>query len=286
MGVPPWRQNFGGNMFVNDMLRSLIHRWYIVLAGLLATAGMVYGAYMVTPVTYQAQATVILLPPEKSVADGDNPYLYLGGLGQALNVLVISMNSAEAQKAMVGDQEGYGYALEQDATTTGPIINITAVAPEADATMALLDQVVAQVPKTLVGLQDQLEVQANAQIGIMTLAKDAEPEEENQKQLQLMAVAAGAGGVGTLLLAAAIDKLLARRSAKRMDGPTGGGKTPRRRRQGSKNETAPASDETEDDSQLPEPESVEMPDSSGTGSQRPIDASILQVRSLKAFNGF
>ncbi len=209
----------------------------------------------------------------------------LCGLGQALNVLVISMNSAESQKALVGEQEGYGYALEQDATTTGPIINITTVAPEADATMALLDQVVAQVPKTLVGLQDQLEVQANAQIGIMTLAKDAEPEEENKKQLQLMAVAAGAGGVGTLLLAAAVDKLLARRSAKRAN-DQGGDKTSRRRRSDKKKNPRLENDQTGDDSQLPGPATGEVPDGSDSDSPRSTDASILQVRSLKAFNGF
>ncbi|MFJ2617887.1 hypothetical protein [Glutamicibacter sp. NPDC087344] len=271
-------------MFVNDMLRSLIHRWYIVLAGILATAGMVYGAYVMTPVTYQAQATVILLPPEKSVAEGDNPYLYLGGLGQALNVLVISMNSAESQKELVGEQTGVGYALEQDTTTTGPIINITAVAPDSGTTMAILDQVVAQVPKTLVGLQDQLEVQANAQIGIMTLSKDAAPEEQNKKQLQLMAIAAGVGGVGTLLLAAAVDKLLTRRGAKRKNGPDDGHDLEKPNDEAKKKSRD--HDEPGGGSLLPEIDLSLLPESASSSVKRSTDSSILQVRNLKAFNGF
>ena len=85
-------------MVLSDMLRSLLRRWYIVVLGVILTVAGVYGAYTVTPVTYSATSTVVLLPPEKSVKDGDNPYLYLGGLGQALNVLVITMNSAASQE--------------------------------------------------------------------------------------------------------------------------------------------------------------------------------------------
>lgn len=202
-------------MIVSDLLKSLLRRWYIVLIGLGLTAGMVFFAYSITPVTYKASAVVVLLPPKKSVADGDNPYLYMGGLGQALNVLVITMNSANTQEAVLKERVGLGFALEQDTTTTGPIINITTVAPTNTDALDLLDQVVELIPQTLDGLQSQLEVPGNAKIGLMTLAQAHVADTENKRQLQLMAVSGAAGLVGTVLVVAAIDKLLAKRAGKR-----------------------------------------------------------------------
>ncbi|MGL3806242.1 hypothetical protein ACSYDW_09115 [Paeniglutamicibacter sp. R2-26] len=202
-------------MIVSDLLKSLLRRWYIVLVGLCVTAGMVFVAYSITPVTYKATATVVLLPPKKSVAEGDNPYLYMGGLGQALNVLVITMNSASTQAEVLNGRDGLGYALEQDTTTTGPIINITTAAPTNTEALDLLGQVVELVPQTLDGLQSQLEVPGNAKIGSMTLAQAHEADTENKRQLQLMAGAGAAGLIGTVLAVAAIDKLLVKRAGKR-----------------------------------------------------------------------
>lgn len=220
-------------MVLSDMLRSLLRRWYIVVLGVILTAAGVYGAYTVTPVTYSATSTVVLLPPEKSVKDGDNPYLYLGGLGQALNVLVITMNSAASQEQVIGSNPDQSFTLEQDATSTGPIIQISVAAPTDDQAIALVEKVTAQVPLALNALQDELKVPADAKIGTMTLAQSREAETENKRQLQLMAVAAGGGSVATVLFVAALDKFLAKRKFKnkrrksddKHDGPGSAGMT-------------------------------------------------------------
>lgn len=202
-------------MVLSDMLRSLLRRWYVVVLGLALTALGVYGAQALTPVNYSATSTVVLLPPEKSVEDGNNPYLYLGGLGQALNVLVISMNSEAKQTAIIGTDGTQEFTLEQDSTTTGPIIQIAVQAPTAGQALALVDKVTAQVPVTLNELQDELKVPKDAKIGTMTLAESQEAETENRRQLQVMIVVAGGGLVLTVLAVAALEKLLSRRKPKR-----------------------------------------------------------------------
>jgi hypothetical protein len=208
--------NFWGKIMVlNDMLLSLLRRWYIVVLGLILTAAGVYGAYSVTPVNFSASSTVVLLPPEKSVEDGDNPYLYLGGLGQALNVLVISMNSEASQELLIGSEPGQSFTLAQDNASTGPIINIAVEAPTGGQAVELVNKVTEQLPKTLDSLQDELKVPSDAKIGTMTLAESQEAKTENRRQLQVMIVVAGAGLVLTVLFVAALEKYLTKRKAKK-----------------------------------------------------------------------
>lgn len=195
-------------MLIIDFLGSLLRRWYVVLGGLLATMAAVVGVYANVPVTYEATASVVLIPPEESVAAGDNPYLYLGGLAQALSVVVITMNSAESHEQLVGDHQDKEYSVEQDVTTDGPIVTIRSVTnSEADA-VELVQTIVDYVPVTLNRLQDSLDVSEKSRIGYLTLAQSKDIEVNDRRQVQLIGVALGGGVIGTLALAAALDRYL------------------------------------------------------------------------------
>lgn len=211
-------------MLLNDFLTGLRRRWYVVVAGFAATVAAAFGVYTVVPVTYEATASVVLIPPEESVAAGDNPYLYLGGLGQALSVMVITMNSAESHDRIIGDRQDVEYTVGQDATTDGPIVGIRSVAHSKSDALALVQSVVDYVPVTLTRLQDSLDVPRKSRIGHLTLAQAQKVEINNRRQLQLIGVAVGGGVVGTLALAAALDRyfLNRRRSKPEEPGPGSG----------------------------------------------------------------
>lgn len=65
-----------GTMDLAEIFRVMRRRWYVLLPGLLLTAGLVFGVTLVVHVTYQSQSTVVLLNSQKAtVAYDGNPFL-------------------------------------------------------------------------------------------------------------------------------------------------------------------------------------------------------------------
>src|SRR5690606_7298680 len=135
------------------LLFSCLRRWYVLVLGLvLAGMGSYYVFNSIEP-TYEAKASVVLIPPKVAVTVGDNPYLYLGGLDQALGVLQVKITSPEVVESLVEKYAGAEIAVAKDATTSGPIAAITVSAQPADDTIVLLNQTLAAIPATLQSLQ-------------------------------------------------------------------------------------------------------------------------------------
>lgn len=206
-------------MFLHDLGHALLRRWYLVIVGLLATAAGVYGIQQYIPVTYKAEASVVLVPPETAVIEGENPYLYMGGLDQALSVLIVRMNSESIAQQILRDDPDLTYSLAKDATTTGPIVVIESEAPSGEAAIDTVDQLLKSMPPNLVAIQDALGVQKNARISVMTIVQDQESTEVTKKQMRMMIAGAGGGIAFTLLFTGWIDQMLSklkvRRAAKR-----------------------------------------------------------------------
>ena len=140
-------------MFLRDLLFSCLRRWYFLLLGLLLTGAGTYYVYLSIEPTYEANASVVLIPPKVAVMTGDNPYLYLGGLDQALGVLQVKVASPEVLDKLTGGREDAEVSIGKDATTSGPIAAIKVSAKDAAGTMQLLDAALKQVPQTLDELQ-------------------------------------------------------------------------------------------------------------------------------------
>ena len=200
-------------MYLRDLKASLLRRWYLVLGGLLLTAGICTAAYQLVPATYQAQASVVMLPPNSSVSKGGNPYLYLGGLGQALDVLTRALQADSAQRPITDAHPDSTYTALPDTTTTGPILLVTVDGPTPGETLATLHAVLASVPPALVSLQDGLGVAANSRITSMNLAADEQPTKIQKDQTRALLAAAAVGLVATVLLTGVIDGLLTSRKA-------------------------------------------------------------------------
>lgn len=202
-------------MFVRDLIFSSLRRWYFLLFGLIVTgvaAFLVFG--MISP-TYEAKASMVLIPPKVAVTVGDNPYLYLGGLDQALGVLQVKVASPSESAALLDKFPGAELSIAKDATTSGPIIAIAVAAHEPDDTMELLKGAITLVPKTLASLQKELKVPEPSLISVMSLSADTEPTKVSKKQLQMTMIVAAGGASLSLLGTGFLDRLINRRKAKK-----------------------------------------------------------------------
>ncbi|OMH23860.1 hypothetical protein BKD30_10845 [Tersicoccus phoenicis] len=198
-------------MFVRDFISSCRRLWYVVLVGLAITAVATITVFGAIKPTYEAGASVVLIPPKVAVTVGDNPYLYLGGLDQAVGVLRVKVTSPEVAGALLDRYPGSALSIVQDTTTSGPIMAITATADDAGSAMQLLAGTVALMPKTLAELQTSLKVPAASTITMMELSRDSTAKSVDKQQLQATVLTAVVGTAATILITGLLDRMLARR---------------------------------------------------------------------------
>ncbi|NVM94401.1 hypothetical protein [Arthrobacter wenxiniae] len=202
-------------MLVRDVLTSCLRRWYFVVVGLLLTGMGTYFVFGMVSPTYEADASMTLIPPKVAVTVGDNPYLYLGGLEQALGVLQVKVASPEVSGPLLEKYPHSQLTVAPDATTTGPIMTMTVTAGSPEAAMSLLNAGESLVPATLKQLQVAQNVPPASMISVLQLSAVTEPTKVAKKQLQ-MTVMAGVGGLAaTLLLTGLLDRLMSRKRAQR-----------------------------------------------------------------------
>ncbi|WP_157683357.1 hypothetical protein [Microlunatus soli] len=155
------------------------------------------------------------MPGTGSLPPGENnPYLYLGGLVQATEVVARVAASNDAVSAIVDEHPGTQITVVRDPSTSGPVILITVMANSDQVAADAIDKVVAQTPVELARLQDTKSIQAKNRISVRTLTVDQQPTLEQRKRL----VATGGATAGivavSLLLASLLDGLLMRRRRK------------------------------------------------------------------------
>jgi hypothetical protein len=211
-------------MFLSDW-RVLIRRWYIVVLGLLATVALCYAATVFVPVSYEATADVLLLPPKvntiakagaTATTQPDNPFLALGGLDTVSAVLSKTL-SDRATQLTVQQAGGTGtFTVVQDLTAGGPVLLVTVTASTPAATLRTLAAVTGVVPLALARLQTTSGVPANALIRSKVITRDNIAQPVRKSQLRAMMAAAAAGLGGTVLLTALVDGYLARRRGGRV----------------------------------------------------------------------
>lgn len=204
-------------MFVRDLISSAIRRWYLMLVCLALTVIAGYGAFSVVPPTYQATASVVLLPPDAVVAKGDNPYLYLGGLSEVLGVLQVTINSPQVATTLQKPYPRTQYLVSQDLGTTGPIMQIVTTGPDEKNVLHLLRAVMAEMPATLAKLQTRLDVSTHDQITAMVLAQDSRGTPSYKTPIRALVVVVGGSLAGSVLIIGWLDRLLLVRKTKRAE---------------------------------------------------------------------
>lgn len=247
-------------MNLADTLRGLVRRWYIVIPGLLVAVAVAIAAWQLIKPTYERTGTQLLLPGTASIPEAGNPYLYLGGLSQAADVLVTAMSSENELGPILEDHPGAEIVVSRDPMTSGPQV-LTTVTARSDAEAGeILAAVMVTTEDALDGLQDVDGITAGNRIGIKTITQDTQST-LGQKNRMLGVAAAGLGVVVvTLVTAALID-----------------GMSTRRRRRGS----AAGADEDEpepaDDAAASDDDTTDEADGSGGAEDEPVDGSLAEV---------
>jgi hypothetical protein len=213
-------------LYLRELGLSLLRRWYFVVVGLLITGGLTYMVFDRVPISYTASASTALLPPPSTVGPGGNPFLYMGGLNQALDVLSKSIASDQSKEALLGGQAGYGFDVGQDPSTSGPILLVTSKAPTAAGALSTMHAVLDDVPKRLLKLQVDLKVPPASRISSTPLAIDAKPTMVSKTRTQFTGAVGVAGLAVTILLTGLLDGIMinrrnrrAAKAARKAEGP-------------------------------------------------------------------
>ncbi|MET0829379.1 MAG: hypothetical protein ABWY26_07665 [Microbacterium sp.] len=182
-----------------------MRRWYIVLPGLLLAGLIAAGVWAAVPPEYDRSATQLLVPGETSVPEGGNPYLYLGGLAPAADVLVRAIGSENVLNEVVDEYPGVDVRIVRDTTTAGPIILITVTA-STDA--AAEDVLTMLVDRTATVLGEFQEVENIPEANRMTVIPVTVDEQSTERSRNRALAATGVGfivAVLALLVASIVD---------------------------------------------------------------------------------
>lgn len=199
-------------MKLRTLGRAMLRRWYAIVAGLLAVGAVSYYLYGAVPVSYKATGSVVLLPTAESVGKGGNPYLFLTGLGQAMDVLSRRVSAPDVMKRLTAGQPSSTYTAEPDVTSGSSILVVTVTSGSTADAQATMSSVLADVPSELKAMQDELKVPPASRISSMQVAEPTAPVVNSKPRLQATAAAGIAGLLLVVLLTALLDGLLLRRS--------------------------------------------------------------------------
>ncbi|TRW43573.1 Wzz/FepE/Etk N-terminal domain-containing protein [Georgenia yuyongxinii] len=195
-------------MYLRDLAKGLIRRWYYVVVGVLLVAGLGVLTLTVVPPTFEARANVLLVPPQTSVTNGDNPFLMLGGLTQPLDVVAKTLDADITRQALLDDAPGADYVVEPDSTSNSPILVVEATGATSAQALEVLHDVLDAVPTTLQELQGELEVAPPSQVTSMTLTVDERATAVQKERLRVVLAVSAVGLAGVVLLIGLLDGIL------------------------------------------------------------------------------
>ena len=202
-------------MYLSDLLAGLGRRWYVLALGLIATAALCVGATILVPVDHVAKSSVLLLPPKSTVGTGGNPYLALGGLQAAADVLARAMTDGATVKEIAPLTGTASYTVQPDATTHGPMLVIEATDVSGAGAVATLDAILRRAPVVLHDLQSGVGAPTDSLIGLYPITHDVVADTVSKSQIRAVILAGVVGAALTLFGTTLLDAFLLRRGGGR-----------------------------------------------------------------------
>lgn len=203
-------------MYLRDLLRSCVRRWYVVLLCVVLSGGVLAAVATVVKPDYRASASIVMVPPKSTEGPVVNSYLGLGGLTESAEVLARSLTSDETTRDLERvAPPGSEYIVERDITTSAPFITVTATSSTAAGAQQLFDEVVRRVPQNLATLQDALDIEESSRITVQVISEDEAPEPVQKTRMRILVALAAALVLSSAVVVAAVDSLLLGRRARR-----------------------------------------------------------------------
>lgn len=240
----------GDDMYLRDFGRALLRRWYLVIVGILLAGFACFIVWGQVGARYAAENSTLMLPPlsaTKGTApkgrDG-NPLLYLGGLGQARDVVIGAANAASVQAEHEAQFPSAEYTVAPDTLSSGPIIVVRSTASDPDVALASAEFMTNRLQVELDRMQTELEVGKDSKIRLMALTTGAAPKADNQLRIRAAVVVGAVLVLGVLFLIGFMDGLVLSRLRGKSARTTPAG--PARRRAGRTASRADPDPENED----------------------------------------
>lgn len=208
-------------MDIASIMRALGRRWYVVAVGFLLTAGLAVGVTYLVPLTYDAQASFVLLPPRPAEQQPgnsplhDNPYLRLGGLETMGGVLAKSLSDSTSYLSIIPKGSPAKYVVADDPAVPGAVLQVTGTARSPQRAFAIVDDVIALAKTRLADLQAAVNAPADSQVRMAVITNNTVAEPNTSTVVRTLIVVIGAGLIGTILIALSIDALIRRHRERR-----------------------------------------------------------------------
>ncbi|MFI6931699.1 chain length determinant protein [Streptomyces sp. NPDC050287] len=188
-------------MDLAEIFRVMRRRWYVLLPGLLLTAGLTVAVALVVPITYQSQSTVVLLNSQKAtVAYDGNPFLStqtsLTGMADSL---ARNLNSDVSVRELKSRRARGTFEAKLADNAQGPLLWLTVTGTDKAAVLNSDRVLTAYAKERLDQFQEQQSVAPKARIRMQTVVPPQNPVAQTKTRLEYMVMAGGLGLVLSLV---------------------------------------------------------------------------------------
>ncbi|MEU8759265.1 chain length determinant protein [Streptomyces sp. NPDC048659] len=187
-------------MDLAEIFRVMCRRWYVLVPGLLLTAGLTVGAWILVPTSYDSQSTVALLNSRKGAAADGNPFL---SMEPSLTGMADSLARNVNSDASVAELKAKGLTGKYEAkiadNAQGPLLWLTVTGDDPDAVLQGNKTLMAYTAQRLKDLQADQKVQPDSMIRLTTIVPPQDPQAQLKSKVQYLIMAAGLGFVLSLV---------------------------------------------------------------------------------------
>jgi hypothetical protein len=211
-------------MDVLSLVRLVGRHWRVTVPAALLTVVVAFAAVKLSPPTYQATGSIVLLsPPEAPRSDpaasgppsavGQNPFARYGDLSVVADILV-RVIGGEAKRAEYTSQGVTEYEVVANRFQRGPVIDVTGKGSTAEAAIGSAETVMDDVNATLKELQEAEQADPDYLITGAPLAPPSTAAAMYGSTVRTGIAVLAVGGLGTLMLAVLTEALARRRAAR------------------------------------------------------------------------
>ncbi|MER8045456.1 chain length determinant protein [Streptomyces sp. NPDC094032] len=187
-------------MDLAEIFRVMCRRWYVLVPGLLLTAGLTVGAWLLVPTSYESQSTVALLNSRKGAAADGNPFL---SMEPSLTGMADSLARNVNSDVSVADLKEKGLTEKYEAkiadNAQGPLLWLTVTGDDPDAVLKANKTLMEYTAQRLKDLQADQKVEPDSMIRLTTIVPPQDPQAKMKSKVQYLIMAAGLGFVLSLV---------------------------------------------------------------------------------------
>jgi hypothetical protein len=210
-------------MDIMSLLRLVFRHWRYTIPAALLTIGMVVAAVKVSPPTYQAAGSLVLLnppaPPDDNtgavpVQNYENPYVRFNDLRVVVDV-VARLVGGDTKREELAELGVTGYQAAGNAFSDGPVIEVTGAGPTAEDAIRSAEIVLTEIDEVLAENQQAQGTDPEYFITTLPLQRPTAAHAQYGSTMRAAIGAVALGGLYTLAIVAFAEALSRRRAARR-----------------------------------------------------------------------